>query len=289
MVSDITEKSIPNDAKLVLLAVYHTPKVRDVSLENFSIYIGEDVNKNKTVKSKGSKEVKAIAKIFVRCIWEAGIKYELGELIILTTAVVKEIFRRFSHMSIGEVQLAIENGVRKDYGGYYGINVVTVNQWLKAFQSTNRVDAMKYLPLVTGSDKPREFTDEEKKELHLKWFADVEKHYNIFCQTGKFEYYDLKNMFYDLCEKHSLGQLTNPEKQKVYAIALRKFKTEHHPAKAKGRTQRLDFARMLEKLEKGDASQEIKVKIKAKQIAVKTIFEKLQKGNFDFKTILTLK
>jgi len=72
---------------------------------------------------------------------------------------------KYNILSIDEVKMALNLGVRLEYGNFFGINITTIHFWLKSFISDlNRDLAIKEynrkLDLINTTDKPIVFTKE---------------------------------------------------------------------------------------------------------------------------------
>lgn len=51
----------------------------------------------------------------------------------LATELQKDVLTRFKGLTLQEIDLAITNGIKGDYGEYYGINIRSFNQFLSAY------------------------------------------------------------------------------------------------------------------------------------------------------------
>ncbi|MDR0385607.1 MAG: hypothetical protein LBH60_05980 [Prevotellaceae bacterium] len=67
----------------------------------------------------------------------AGQAVDGNDLKVIVKEVAADLHKRYRGMTMEEVEYALNAGVRGDYGEYYGINVVSINKWLKAYYSSD--------------------------------------------------------------------------------------------------------------------------------------------------------
>lgn len=65
-----------------------------------------------------------------------GQKPEAGDLKFQAAELEAEIRNSYSWLSLEEVRIALDNGVKKKYGEYYGLNVITYLDWIKAYNES---------------------------------------------------------------------------------------------------------------------------------------------------------
>lgn len=95
------------------------------------------------------------------------------ELKAITSVVMSDLKERFAMLTMSEVALAFNRGLRGDYGVYYGINVVTFNKWLKSYkQSEERYKAVMETQKEQMKELPsmNEYNRERMRELCLRYF-----------------------------------------------------------------------------------------------------------------------
>ena len=65
-----------------------------------------------------------------------------NDLTLISIGLTKDLKERFGGLTIEEVDIALNNGVRGDYGVYYGLNLITFLDWIKAYSVSNaRINA----------------------------------------------------------------------------------------------------------------------------------------------------
>lgn len=68
------------------------------------------------------------------------------ELRFMATELGRSVFERFPGLSLEEVGVSLDKGVKGDFGEYYGLSVVTFLDWVRAYQSSNvRIKAQEEL------------------------------------------------------------------------------------------------------------------------------------------------
>lgn len=95
------------------------------------------------------------------------------ELAGMASALFRDLQTRYSMLTLHEVGLALDNGLRGDYGQYYGLSVITFNNWLKAYkQSDERYKAIKSMEKARNALPPPgvEYGEQRMKEMCLRYF-----------------------------------------------------------------------------------------------------------------------
>ena len=62
---------------------------------------------------------------------EVNVEFMVKELI-------KDINERFPYFDLCEIKLACSSGLRGEYGDYKGINIVSINQWIRAYNDSEQ-------------------------------------------------------------------------------------------------------------------------------------------------------
>lgn len=77
-------------------------------------------------------------------------------ILILSDSVSDDMMHYFKTLTIQEIGLAIQNGIRGEYGDFYGINVKTIHQFCKAFRdSFERNETMRKVKQQTEPDEQK--------------------------------------------------------------------------------------------------------------------------------------
>ena len=127
--------------------------------------------------------IKTLAKTYIDC----GKVIESKELMSLSNGVINEIKRYFINLKIDELDLCFQNGVRKQYGEYFGLNIVTFHQWIKSYMAEDkRAEALKIRS--TPRIKPiKEYTEEDKIRIRDEFMNHAK---STYMKSGVFGLYE---------------------------------------------------------------------------------------------------
>ncbi|MDI1354600.1 MAG: hypothetical protein PSX36_06765 [bacterium] len=94
-------------------------------------------------------------------------KQDADTYIAHTSFLVAELRQgRFCHLTIDEIRQAFHEGVRKEFGDYFGLTPVTYHQFLNGFLNCQkRREALKMLSFEMPAATKKEFTIEEKRQI----------------------------------------------------------------------------------------------------------------------------
>jgi hypothetical protein len=127
--------------------------------------------------------IKVLAKTYIDC----GKVIESKELMSLSNGVINEIKRYFINLKIDELDLCFQNGVRKVYGEYFGLNIVTFHQWIKSFMAEEkRLEAIK-IRSTPRIEPIKEYTEEDKLRIRDEFMSYAKSTYK---KTGHFGLYE---------------------------------------------------------------------------------------------------
>ena len=251
-ISDIKESNIGNSNREVLLAKFSQKQIKDI-----------DAN----ISGNKLKELINLA------IFESGFKTEnISELILL---IIKDIFADFSYMTLSEVTLAFRKGIRGDLGEYMGLSVRTFYTWLKTYNQTIKSEAIKSLQSI--KKEVENINDDERKEYYKRWLQshidDFKRHRN----GEEIKIYDFGHIFYDYCIKHSIGYLTNLEKEALYDKARTNTIRKHSSVNAKSAFEIKEFRDVITAISTNNISPNIEdiINSEMKRLSIVKIFDKL--------------
>ena len=229
-VSDVlSTNGISTEQKSIILASLNEIKLKFIDLV-------EDKNSWNTLKD-----------ILVKTIWESGIGMEKADQKLFITVAIDDIKNEFEMLTVSDVRIALKNGVRKKYGEFYGMNITTLNVWLKTYQEQTKIEAMLKLPLVKPIEEEKIYTEEEKLENHRIWIE-------------------------------GLIRLTHDEKLAIREKALLEFKSSKSLKNAKSAGERADFKHILENLQKeNEKPYEEQIKLLCKKIVINNLFNDFAK------------
>jgi hypothetical protein len=101
--------------------------------------------------------------------------------------VINEIKRYFINLKIDELDLCFQNGVRKVYGEYFGLNIVTFHQWIKSFMAEEkRLQAIK-IRSTPRIEPIKEYSAEDKLRIRDEFMSYAK---STYLKTGHFGLYE---------------------------------------------------------------------------------------------------
>jgi hypothetical protein len=160
--------------------------------------------------------IKVLAKTYIDC----GKVIESKELISLSNGVINEIKRYFINLKIDELDLCFQNGVRKVYGEYFGLNIVTFHQWIKSFMAEEkRLDAIK-IRSTPRIEPIKEYTAEDKLRIRDEFMSYAK---STYLKTGHFGLYEpsIGDIYKILVETNEVSNIEfNANMQEAYDYVL---------------------------------------------------------------------
>ena len=127
--------------------------------------------------------IKTLAKTYIDC----GKVIESKELMSLSNGVINEIKRYFINLKIDELDLCFQNGVRKQYGEYFGLNIVTFHQWIKSYMAEDkRAEALK-IRSTPRIEPIKEYTAEDKIRIRDEFMNHAK---STYMKSGVFGLYE---------------------------------------------------------------------------------------------------
>jgi len=145
-----------------------------------------------------------------------GEREQVKQLQILASALHEEVQTYFRFMRVDEIRQALKNGVRMQYGKFYGINIATIHNWLKSYQTDeNRTQALLKLKQENEKD-PEPLVS--KEEAEYEWKLTIQQQFAKFKETGHF-ICEFPTFQYQQFEKRGLINLTKERKKELYEQA----------------------------------------------------------------------
>lgn len=273
-VSDVLNcKGVSDEHKNIILASLNENKLKFIDL----------------IKDKDSWNT--LKDILVKTIWESGINMSKEDQLIFIPLAIEDIKNEFPMLTISDVRIALKNGVRRKYGkddgAFYGINITTINYWLKKYSEEEKIEAMLKLPLIKPIEQEKIYTEEEKKEHHKIWIEGVYSEFENYKNTGVYSFFDFNGAFFSYAEKIGLITLTREDKLKIKEQALLEFKSSKSLKKARSAGERADFKHILEDLKKeNEKPYEEQIKLICKKIVVNNLFNDFAKKDKDLRTMI---
>jgi len=131
----------------------------------------------------------------------------------------KEILTDFKFLRVEEMKLAFKNGLRGEYGEYFGLNIKSFNQWIKGFiAEEKRHEALQRLkeenapplkPLVSPTEAEYLW-----KQAMIKQFEDFKATGVLKCEFPNYQFTEF--------EKRGLIKLNKTEKEFIWEQAKEK-------------------------------------------------------------------
>lgn len=201
------------------------------------------------------------------------------------TEIMKYITPVYGGMRLGEIQIAVNRGIRKVYGDYMGLSVVTFFSFFDGYiKHQDRQNAL--LDLYRVRNAPGEPTRAEAYDLAksnaLHTLKEVREGRNI-------NY--IGAVVYDFLDTLGLIDFDNEEKRAMYQEVRRVAEMEFSSPKI-DRTKRLDAVWILEALQDPSKPQENIVNIlkwRAKALALKKFLEGVILNDVDLDELIESK
>jgi hypothetical protein len=202
----------------------------------------------------------------------AGQTPDKKDITIICKEITADLQKRYKGMTLNEVDYALNAGVRGEYGEYFGINVVSINKWLRAYyNSDERKEAQRSKIFPEFELSEHEMTQEEIESVRKQATLYA---WNRFKMYGLCD--DCGNVAYNFLDKKGLIPFTVEEKKEMYVEAQ---KTIVQRAK----NYASNVYQLEQMLEKNRAEA---VKMKAKHIALNAYFARLKAGKRDLTELI---
>ena len=181
-------------------------------------------NGHKVLDLKIGTAIKGIYDIVVQTMINSGSKKDLEDITLITNlaeSVYQLITTKYQSLTIEEFKILCFNGVTNEYGDYFGINLTTISNWVKAFQNDiNRKQSMHYwnnlIHLATVKDK----TPNEKRQIIIDGlitlFNELKPKFNEHKDKFKLEMPIISYIFYDFLKELGLMNFSKERKEDIY-------------------------------------------------------------------------
>ena len=184
---------------------------------------------------------------------------------VMARLTLNDIKLYFPHVTLEEVANAIRRGIRREYGEYFGFNVIAVHGFIEKYlESDDRNDALaKQSRFLLTQEVPQEPPALNQREIME---AGLVKCYEIFKKTGRI--IDCGNVNYEMLVKEGRINLTDEEKHLLFKEAERLIRYEEDQ-------QAGSFHQIVARL-KGQGTDHGTIVSRAKELALKRYFESLR-------------
>lgn len=186
-------------------------------------------------------------------------------LVAMANLVLTDLTFYFPQVTFTEIVMAIRKGIRKEYGEYYGYNVIAIHFFVEEYlKSEERTAAMDRQERYRQSQEASEhLTSEQQRHILVEGLKQCRKTYR---KTGRI--IDFGHVNYQLLVDGGRINLTNEEKQEIYEIAEWQIQREKE-------TQELSLSKQLY-LIKNPPDIKLDVIARAKDLALKKYFDSLE-------------
>jgi hypothetical protein len=181
-------------------------------------------NGHKVIDLKIGTAIKSIYDIVVQTMINSGHKKDLEDIALITNlaeSIYQLITTKNQLLTIEEFKILCFNGVTNEYGDYFGINLTTISNWIKAFQNDiNRKQSMHYwnnlIHLATIKDK----TPDEKRQIIIDGlitlFNELKPKFDDHKDKFKLEMPIISHIFYDFLKELGLMNFSKERKEDIY-------------------------------------------------------------------------
>lgn len=264
--------ALSKENKEVLLATLNNKPICDLNIVEY------DQNHNNLIG------------IFGRLIIESGITPETmpkPDQKVFISMCVDEVKNDFSYLTIEDVRLAIKKGVRLEYGKFYGLNIATINFWLKEYVNTTKKNAMKSLTLIAPEDKEKGLNEEQKKIVYNRWLDSWIDLFEKYHEGENITVSDAGNVFYKYCIKNKISSLTDSEKI-ILENKAKRLIIANGKEQARSSFQIKEVNAIVEAINKNKLNDNIELKIisEAKRLAIFTFFDKLIQDKIELRDLI---
>ena len=198
---------------------------------------------------------------------------------MLTQGLVLEAINYFPNITIPEVRIALNCGIRGEYGQYFGLSIASFHNFIKSFLAEEkRQIAIKKQFDYEESLKEKPITEEDKQKLEaIFWEREVQR-LNDFKRTKRLEI-ESPIIHFKIYEDAKKIVISTPEKWRMYQIAERSIESKLAAEIAAGGADMKDRKKMLQRIKDKALNESDKAAIKSLAcfLCLEEYFEKLAK------------
>lgn len=237
------------------------------------------------IRDKSEKEIKtALFTIISRAYALRGTAIEKDDVRFISSELNRSICERFPFLTIQEIGIAIDKGVKKDYGEYYGLSVVTFLDWIRAYSKSDeyyearRIRADRALPEKVPPT-PEEI--EKQKRDSLVWAFH-------FYQDKKF-LIDYQNTCYRYLVDNGILKLSEDDKKQIVEEAKKDIVSREADRRGIRSKDIHTIGELIPAVARDIAPGAAQLDFTAKRIAVQQYFDRLITAKKDIKDVLPAK
>lgn len=250
---------LSKENKEVLLATLNFTKISELNIQKY------DTSYNYLVG------------VFGKTIVESGIGMEEGEQEVFISLCIDEVINDFSYLTIEDVRIAVKKGVRLDYGKFYGLNITTLNFWLKEYVNSTKKGAMKLLPQIKPKEEFKGLNDEQQKIIYKRWLESWIDLFEKYHEGENITISDAGNVFYKYCIKNKITPPLTVSEMLTLENKAKRLIIANGKENARSSYQIKEINAIIEAINKNKLNDDIELKIvsEAKRLAIFTFFDKL--------------
>lgn len=234
-----------------------------------------------TVRNSDDKTISnVLARAIAKAYQDLGQRIDEQDAIYLKSALLSEA-RRYPNLRVEEIPIAIDRGVRREYGDFFGINVVSISGFFKGYlDSQDRVEAAKQVNAALLPE-PKQPTEAEIKAMENEMIVAA---YEKFKTDGY--YTDFGNHVYRKLDERGLITFTPERKREFMEQAKKSIEAKNNPATALTREDRAKRQSVIERLANAIKTSDPLIVREAKQIALTEYFTGLKEMDIEIKQLL---
>lgn len=259
---------------------------KEVSNLSRSVY---QANSSVMIKNVGDMNVvvKSIHQSINKAIADKGVNMDVKEINHLKLSITDDIIKDFPTLTLQDIVLCFNMGVRGNLGEYYGVNVVTLYGWLKKYKE-------EIIPKMVSEVKNFLPPPQEVKEVIDYEKFDLDKVENIcsaiilFNDEKLYVFNDFGNVHYNFLYKFGYFDLVTDDivlkvQQDAKTFFINNVKEKNLDLLAQGKKyQTTDINELLRKIEYGEKDIETMIdivyrKLMIKQFITTFVFDELEK------------
>lgn len=244
----VAMEAMPEPAKKFIYAKFLEPKASELPVKQMEVEI-----------------VTLITNLLV----DAGYKDSQDKTVIihLSTRVNEDMKTRYKHLTLTELKMALNSGVRGDYGQFMGINITTINNWIKAFE-TCELRKMAIIDYNARLSLPIRKSDPSKEEQYKLVADGLKQAIELFKKDGTMPPASNCHVFFNHLKKRGELNITDEERDGYWKKAQEIVKTNLN--NRRGTITQAEYQEALGRLEKGT-----EVQRKAKELVFKDYLNKM--------------
>lgn len=244
------------------------------SAESTKQAIIKALNSPKIIDSDFKEFAVAVSAAIEQAVFYLGLNKTDEDRDMLKMAAVNDCQTTFKLLTIAEVALALQNGVRGQYGEVRGMAPKDIYYWLNSYQLDSIRLACKK-ELAAKQEVSSEPSDEEILEIQT---YNINKAWNDFKRDGYF--HDHGNVIYNILDRNKKITFSAEEKKQFMHVAKSQLLKTHDPNKHIGDDLKMKEVMKIAESIRADENN-IRIIAEAKRLAVDKFFQNLVDNNIE--------